>query len=180
LGCDSVIWRRFGKEHGEDDGFRVNAPEVVRQGLRGEIEKIRSGSSDRTWVRVSDKLIVERSNRPEGEVCYYLPEPHLLIIQNSMIVPEWPWYVHIGITEYDTDLACWVFTDHFVDVLVQADQTTHTVLDLDDLVNARSIGLLDTDEMNTILLSTQALLDRIREGDFPAGLIPASEGIGGA
>jgi len=108
-----------------------------------------------------------------------LPDQYLLIIQNSRIVQEWPWYVHIGTTEYDADLACWVFTDYFVDVLVQADQTTHTVLDLDDLVKAGGLGLLDTDEMNAILLSTQALLDRIREGDFPAGLIPVSEGSGG-
>ena len=108
-----------------------------------------------------------------------LQEQYLLIIQNSMIVPEWPWYVHIGATAYDEDLTCWVFTDYFVDVLVQADRSTHTVLDLDYLVKARGLGLLDTDEMNTILLSTQALVDRIREGDFPGGLIPVSEGSGG-
>ena len=158
----------------------MNAPEVARQSLREKIVKIRSGSSDRRWTLESDKPIVERTDHPEGEICYCLPEQYLLIIQNSRIVPAWPWYVHIGATAYDEDLTCWVFTDYFVDVLVQADRSTHTVLDLDDLVKARALGLLDADEMNTILLSTQSLLDHIREGDFPAGLIPVNEGIDGS
>ena len=154
----------------------MNAPEVAREHLRVKIEEIRGVGTDRTWSCESDTMIVERSDLPGDEICTYLPEQHLLIIQNSKILPGWPWYVHIGTTEYDSELACWVFTDHFVDVLVRADRMTHTVLDLDDLVEARRIGLVDTDTMNTILLSTQSLLDLIREGNFPAGFIPCEDG----
>ena len=169
--CDPVIWRRFGKEHSEDDGFRINPQDVVARSLRLKVEKAGNLEPDVwPWTHVSDDLIVERPTDRQGQdrtTLYYLLKRHWLIIENSPMAPGWPWYVHIGTTQFDQDLDCWVFTDHFVDVLVGEDLTTHTVMDLDDLAEARRIGLVDDDMLNDILIRTQELVDSVREGSFP-------------
>ncbi len=36
-----VVWRRLGKEHGEETGFRVNPPEVVEAHLREKTLRFR-------------------------------------------------------------------------------------------------------------------------------------------
>ena len=169
--CDPVIWRRFGKEHSEDDRFRVNPPDVVDRSLRQKVEEARKLEADVwPWTRVSDDMIVERPTDRQGQdrsTLYYLPKRHWLIIENSSLVSGWPWYVHVGTTQFDPDLDCWLFTDHFVDVLVGEDLTTHTVMDLDDLAEARRIGLVDDETMSDILIRTQELVDGIRDGAFP-------------
>ena len=36
-----IVWRRTGKEHGEDSGFRANPPEVIAAELRSKAETFR-------------------------------------------------------------------------------------------------------------------------------------------
>jgi hypothetical protein len=166
-----VIWRRFGKEHGEDSGFRVNTKEVVRKSLRRKAEKAHKlSSAEWLWTQISDDLIVEHTTGARGldeSVLFYLPKRNWLVIANSTLVPGWPWYVHVGTTIYDPQVDCWVFTNHFADVLVREDRITHTVLDLDNLAEANQIGLIDGDTMSDILEQTQRLVDLIRDGEFP-------------
>jgi len=53
------------------------------------------------------------------------------------------------------------------DVILQQDNRTHTVLDLDDLGQAYTLGVITADEMVQILADTQRLIDEIRTGAFP-------------
>ena len=80
---------------------------------------------------------------------------------------QWPWYVHMGRVEYSQKLNTWIFTDLFVDVLVQADNLTHTVVDLDDLGQATGIGLVSGHETKQILTNVQELINLILAGNFP-------------
>lgn len=165
-----VIWRRLGKEHGEDDGCRVNPPDIVEHHLSQKAEKARSRSQeDWPWEAVSEGLLIERSEAEpaEGTTNFCLPDTSCMVIQNSTQVAGWPWYVHIGTTVFDARFDCWVFTDLFADILVAADLKTHTVLHLDDLAEANRIGLIDEEGVRSILKSTQAVVDVIREGAFP-------------
>ena len=81
--------------------------------------------------------------------------------------PNWPWYIDIGTTEFRADLDAWVFKDLFVDIIVQHDNISHSVLDLDDLAEVHSLGLVGGKEVEDILRSTQVLLDIIRSAEFP-------------
>jgi hypothetical protein len=170
-----VVWRRLGKEHGEGEGFRVNPPEVVSAHLGGKAARfLETPSEDWRWWRISDDLIVERPFPAVGfcpeTVIYYLPRRRWAVIEHASfpaLGPDWPWYVHIGSTEYSPELACWVFTDLFCDVIVQDDLCTHTVLDLGDIGMAHGIGLISDEQLASVLDSTQELVDCVRAGSFP-------------
>ncbi len=171
-----VAWHRYGKEHGETDGFRVNPPEVIDAHIRDRVERSRCTDENQwKWYQISEDLIVERmflgeiSHEPRRTI-YYLPK-RLWVIQEHFhapsLGPEWPWYVHIGSTTYDEGLQAWVFKDLFADIIIQNDQKTHSVLDLDELAQAHEIGLVDDTELRAILHSTQELVDLLRKGEFP-------------
>ena len=168
-----IVWRRTGKEHGEDTGFRANPPEIVDASLRRKADDFRRAPpSEWSWWRFSDNLLVEK-NLPGGDqqvLYYHLPERHCMIVENATIPrlgPDWTWYVHMGDLEWRSDLECWVFTDLFIDVLVHRDCRTHTLVDLDDLAQAIDIGLLTPDRASGTLRHAQTLIDTIRSGDFP-------------
>lgn len=179
-----VVWRRFGKEHSEDDGFRKNPEDVVSSSLQSKIEKFRKTESDDwRWWQVNEHLIVEK---PIGTkycgpdaVVYYLPRKNWVILENARFsgAEEWTWYVHIGKVEFSEKLKTWIFTDLFVDVLVQADNRTHTVTDLDDLGKAVGIGLISDAETKEILEDTQNLVDLICSGNFPPDELEDREGL---
>jgi hypothetical protein len=168
-----IIWRRFGKEHGEDDEFRNNPADLVKAGLRAKAEASAQTPPDqwRWWCQDSDLLVEKPYGKNFGpdSAIHYLPRQDWIIVENIHLPrqPQWTWYVHIGKIEFSVDLNTWVFTDLFVDVLVQADGKTHTVVDLDDLGRAVQIGLIDTTATTHILQRTQTLLDLIGAGDFP-------------
>lgn len=169
-----VTWRRFGREHGEDRGFRVNTPEVIRKHLQAGVDRFsQTPEEDWRWYEISDELIVERPMIGIGQNSdtriYYLPKRNWVILANASFpsLPDWPWYVHIGKIERDDALDAWVFTDHFADVIIRADGMTHSVLDLDDLASVAELGLIDPPTVTDILIDTQRLVDSIRLGKFP-------------
>lgn len=183
-----VVWRRFGKEHGENQGFRVNSAEVVEAHIRAKLEQsITTPEGDWRWWQVSQGLIIERGRRvypgvseDRGlqEIIYYLPQRNLALMWRPGYVNtgrEWDWYVHIGSTEFDGNYDCWVFCDLFVDVLVARDCTTHGVYDLGDLACALEIGLIDPRQMSSVLMATQSVVDDIRAGKFPLDEIVAQD-----
>ena len=170
-----VVWRRLGKEHGEGLGHQVNPPDVVSRHVADKVARAcNQPDDDWRWWQISDDLIVERplpgiGYSPETAI-YYLPRRKWAIIENMCLPrlgPDWPWYVHVGRTCWDDDHGCWVFTDLFCDVIVQADRRTHTVLDLDELANAFRLGLVSAAGMADVLDSTQELVDMIYAGECP-------------
>jgi hypothetical protein len=167
-----IVWRRTGKEHGEE-AFRLNTADVVDRSLRHKVEAMRpTAESQWRWWQLSEDLLAEKGgpNSDPGLCFYYLPERHWVVAENAIsgsMGPDWPWYVHVADVDWRADLGSWVFTDLFVDVLVHADRRTHTVVDLDDLALAIDLGLVAPDQAARILEHTQRLIDAIRAGDFP-------------
>jgi predicted RNA-binding protein associated with RNAse of E/G family len=173
-----VVWRRLGKEHGEHSGFRVNTPDVVKRHLRDKVERFRATADPEwRWWRISEDIIIERpivtgeiQIVSDRTVIYYLLDKNWVIIQD-VIYPgfgsDWPWYIHIGDVTFDDRLDCFVMRDLFCDVLVRANCSDHTVLDLDELGKAHQLGLVTGDDVLTSLSSTQELIDQIRGGMFP-------------
>ncbi len=170
-----VVWRRLGKEHGENAGYRVNPDEVVNQHLDTKLDSFRqTDETDWKWWHINENLLVETSEETNdaGDVTtnYYLPHRNWLIVENFPYGGNhdgWKWYIHIGSTRYDDTRSCWIFTDWFSDVLVKPDNVSHTVLDLHDLARGFELGLIAKEEMTEILISTQTLVDSIRNGQFP-------------
>ncbi len=170
-----VAWHRLGKELGEG-GFQVNPPDLVESYLKEKVSKFRAtDESDWRWFKISEDLIVEKPF--EGQfgcgpetLCYYLLDRNCFIHENvcfPALGKDWPWYIDIGVTEFRTDLDAWIFKDWFVDITVKDDLSTHSILDLDELAEARRIGLVNNDEMDQILRSAQNVVDLIRSGQFP-------------
>jgi hypothetical protein len=169
-----IIWRRFGREHGEDQGFRINPPDVIQGHLRRNVDRARrTAEEDWRWYQVSDDLLVERplggAGQSSGTRIYYLPKRNWVILEGASFssLPDWPWYIHIGRTEWNEELDAWVFTDLFADAIVQADGVTHSVLDLDDLASVTELDLIDAPTLTETLTNTQHLVDDIRRGRFP-------------
>ena len=132
-----AAWRRFGREHGEDQGFRVNSADVVRAHIESRVAYFRETADDQwRWWQVNDDLIIEKPVATGGAdtIIYYLPAKQIMILENPSFssLPDWPWYVHMGTTEFDEKLDAWIFTDLFVDVIVKEDCQTHSIMDLDD------------------------------------------------
>ena len=169
-----VAWRRLGREHGEDKGFRVNPPDVIEAHLQSTVDRFRkTPPDDWRWWQVSKDLIIVKpiSNETCGPdaIIYYLPGKNCVIMENASYesLPEWPWYIHIGSTEFHDELDSWVFTDLFADIVVQSDTRTHSVLDLDDLAYIVELELIGPSQLTQVLVETQHLIDSIRYGRFP-------------
>lgn len=176
-----IVWRRLGKEHGEQAGYRVNPDEVVRQHLEEKLNRYRqTDEADWKWWQVNENLLVETSEETNAAgnntIHYYLPRENWLIVKNfpyGSSQGDWKWYIHIGSTKYDEARSCWVFTDWFSDVLVKTDNVSHSILDLHDLAQGFGLGLVTKEELGEILISTQKLVDAIRNGEFPSREIEA-------
>ena len=86
-----VVWRRLGKEHGEEAGFRVNPPEIVDKHIQDKVIRFRSADpADWRWWQVDHDVIVERPRiaSPSGgfmeETIIYLGWP---LIRRGILVP---------------------------------------------------------------------------------------------
>ena len=180
-----VVWRRFGKEHGEGPEFKVNSPEVVSAHIRKKTEAFRkTNDDDWRWYQPSEKLIVEKPFPGEGfgptTVIYYLLDRSWTAMENihfSGLGREWTWYVHVGDTDYYQAHNTWVFADHFADIIIKDDLNTHSVLDLDDLSQAYELGLVTGTKLVGIMGVTQELIDMVRAGDFPPPELDGREEI---
>ncbi len=167
-----VVWRRLGKEHGENQGYRLNPPEVVEEHIRSKVEAFRqTPDDDWHWFRLSDDLIVESGVGGESSIAYHLPLKGWLLMDQpkwSTLDPSvWRWMAHIGDMSYSDEYGCWIFTDLFADIIIRRDHVTHEVLDLDDLAQAMEMGLVSQEQTIRILRSTQELVNLIRDGGFP-------------
>ena len=172
-----IVWRRLGKEHGENSGFKVNADATVDSHIREKVESFRATApGDWRWWRVSGDLLVERplitldsKTFTEKTLIYYLPQDDWVIMQNVVLrmYGTESWYIHIGDISRDPDYDCWIFTDLFADVVVAGNRRDHTVLDLDELAKAYDLGLVDERTVCRVLRSTQAAVDLVSRGEFP-------------
>jgi hypothetical protein len=166
----TIVWRRFGKEHGEDE-FRRNDDAIVRLSLEEKVEHARSRSTpDCPWHRISDQLLIERIATTTGCTCgvlCYFPA------RGCLIEDRWDdagnsveWRIHVGATGYDESLSSWVFTDWFVDILLDPASGRYLLEDLDDLALVHELGIVDDALLHRILQTTQNLLHTL-ETDFP-------------
>lgn len=171
-----IVWRRLGKEHGETSGFKLNPPDVVAAHLQSKIDLFKETPEyDWRWWQASPDLLIEKpfpsTACDESSVIYYLPKRNWVIVENMNVPPElgdnWIWYVHLGSIQYDEAERHWVFTDLMVDIVIDSDRYTHSVLDLDDLAEVFQLGLVDSTQMAEVLRSTQEMVDLIRAGEFP-------------
>jgi hypothetical protein len=165
-----IIWRRFGKEHGED-AFRLNDSDTVLRHLTTKAEGARETTADPwPWYHVSDQLLMERVTNAAGGTAgllSYLPERECLIEDRWDDAGEsHEWCIHLGSTEYDEALSSWVFTDWFVDIIWSPSSGRYRVVDLDDLADVHQLGVVDDLLLHHILQSSQALLDSL-ENAFP-------------
>lgn len=167
-----IIWHRFGKEHREES-FKVNPPDIIHQDLKQKAEKFhQTPASDWRWWQLSDDLLIEkgRPDKNPNTLYYYLIKKHWLIIENASLPklgPDWAWYIHIGDTQWHSDLNAYVFKDLFLDVWVHKNNQIHTVVDMDDLAKAIDINLITAQQSSHILRQTQTLLDTIQQKQFP-------------
>ena len=176
-----IVWRRTGKEHGEDE-FRVNSPTVIDEHIRNKVEDLRS-TPDKywRWWQLSDEVLVEipepdEHYKPSSRI-YYLPKRHIVAIADLRFggfrglprpwEPELYWYVHIGTVEFEPAYGAWVFSDLFADVLAARDGSVYRIKDLDDLAEVLRLGLVDEEKTAFILERTQALVEAMRNNEFP-------------
>ncbi len=176
-----IVWRRTGKEHGEDS-FRINSPTVVDEHIRGKVESIRTTpDQDWRWWQLSDEVLVEipepsKHYKPSTRI-YYLPKRHCVAIadlrfggfrrERQSWEPELYWYVHIGAIEFDPAYGAWVFSDLFSDVLASRDGLIYRIKDLDDVAEVMRLGLIDKEKTAFILERTQDLIETMRKNEFP-------------
>lgn len=179
-----VVWRRFGKEHGETSGFKVNPPSVVETHIQQKVEHFTQTPAERwRWWQLSNGLVIEKypadTNFDTSATIYYLPPKRWAMMQNpgNFFGEDLGWYIHIGETVYEPTYGCWIFTDLFCDVLVKKDNQIHSVLDLDDLAEAFEIGLITETKLLQILRDTQALVNLIWKGNFPPAEVEACQKI---
>ena len=170
-----IVWHRFGKEHGEDSGFRKNPPDVVARSIE-EKRLAREKTDPRRWemFSLSDEVIIEFPKRlqyyNDKTTFYYLPRRNWTVMDRHYhrgFDPPWRWYIHIGDISRSDDEEIWVFRDLFTDVLVQGDGHTHKVYDLDDLADVLDKGIIDDADCSRILRYTQDTLNTIQSGAFP-------------
>nr|AGC72846.1 hypothetical protein [uncultured bacterium A1Q1_fos_1246] len=170
-----AIWWRYGKEHSEDDGFRVNPPAVVEQHLDAKAAHFRA-TAPATWRWWGEgNLIVERPD-PDGygygadTRIYYLVDRGLTIVENIHLPAPWTpwsWYIHLADIFYDARRQCWISKDLFCDVILTPDGRRYHVNDLGDVGHALYLGLLSAEQATHILRRTDALLEAIVLGHFP-------------
>lgn len=169
-----VVWRRLGKEHGEGSGFRKNSPDTIGKHIEDKVERFRRvPNEDWRWWQIDEELIIEKPLPETGlsdhSVIYYLTKLNCAVIEDfSPRKPDrWFWYVHIASFDYAARLETWIMTDLFADIVVGKAGQDHAVLDLDELAHAARIGLIQADQLYAALESCQAILDGIRNGQFP-------------
>jgi predicted RNA-binding protein associated with RNAse of E/G family len=174
----TVIWHRFGKEHGEGAGFRVNARSLVDKYIKKKVAFFDGiDQSDWRWWQISDNLIIERPIITEKSVVvtkktiiYYLIHKNWVIMENveyPELGPGWPWYVHIGDITFHPKYNCWIMKDLFCDVVIKKNAIDHSVMDLDDLAHVIQLEMVSQKELVQTLESTQQLVNLIRNGGFP-------------
>ena len=166
----TIIWRRFGREHGEQT-FCLNDAATVHSHLVAEVEQARQTPENQwRWYQINDRFLVERLTSPQGQttgLLSYLPQ------HNWLIEDRWDeagrsveWCIHLGSTLCDEALSSWVFTDWFVDVLWNPSSNRYRVEDLDDLALVHQLGIIDDVLLHHIMHSTQLLLAAL-EHSFP-------------
>ncbi len=170
-----MAWWSYGKEHHGDD-LRLNSPETIASHLDAKIASFRATPNDEwRWWQVDDDLLVERP-KPDSRWCgpdtriYYLVRRGLGIIENIHYPPpddRWTWYIHLADIFYDPARECWIMKDLFSDILVDGDERTCRVLDLDDLADALDLGLLTPAQTSEILRRTDLTLTAVAKGAFP-------------
>jgi hypothetical protein len=170
-----VIWWRYGKEHGEGNGFRLNPSAVVEQHLDAKAAHFRATPDDQwCWWRAGN-VIVERPNPksygygPDSRI-YYLLERGVTVVENIHLRDPWqgwPWYIHLADIVYDARRDCWISKDLFCDVILTPDGRRYHVHDLGDVGHAHQLGLLSAEQTTQILRRTDALLEAIALGHFP-------------
>ncbi len=170
-----AIWWRYGKEHSEDDGFRLNPAAVVEQHLDAKVAHFQATAPETwRWWREGN-LVVERPN-PDGygygsdSRIYYLVDRGLTIVENIHLPDPWRpwiWYIHLADIFYDARRQCWISKDLFCDVILTPDGQRYHVNDLGDVGYALQLGLLSAEQATQILCRTDALLEAIALGRFP-------------
>ena len=176
-----IVWRRTGKEHGEDF-FQVNPPEVVEKPILNKIEQFNNTpDSEWRWWQLSDEVLVEipapsAHYKPSTRI-FYLPKRHFVAIADLQFggphhrrqswEPEMYWYVHVGDIAYESRYGAWIFTDLFTDVLSSRDGLIYRVDDLNDLAEAMRIGLIDPERAAFVLERTQVLIAAMGRREFP-------------
>ena len=179
-----VVWRRFGLEHGETSGFKVNPPSVVETHIQQKVEQFTQTPEEHwRWWQLSDELIIEKfrtdNDFDASMTFYYLPKRRWAMVQNpgNYFGEDLGWYIHIADIAYEKTYGCWLITDLFCDVLVKKNNQIHSVLDLDDLAEAFEIGLITETKLLQILRDTQGLVDLIWRGNFPSAEVEACQKI---
>jgi hypothetical protein len=175
LSKTQIVWWRFGKEHGEEKGIRLNSPDLISAALN-QRAAIFAAVPDESWrwYQVDEKLLVERP-QPSAHYgsdtrIYYLLKDGLTVVENIYLPPprdKWTWYIHIGDTFYDRSRELWIQRDLFVDVVIEEELRHHRLLDLHDVATALDIGLIGAQDVSMILRRTNKLLQAIGEGRFP-------------
>lgn len=170
-----VVRWRYGKEHGGDD-VRVNPPYLVTEQLDEKAAAFRATPADAwRWWQVDDTLVVERPE-PDGlwygpdTRIYYLLKRGLAIIERPAhpdLDDSWHWYVHLAHIFHDHSRDCWIEKDLFCDLLIDRTCRHTHVIDLDDLADALTIGLVDVNEASDVLHRLQQLVTAVADGAFP-------------
>ena len=176
-----IVWRRTGKEHGEDS-FRVNSPSLVDGHISRKVEGQRSTPDAQwRWWQLNDEVLVEipkpsEHYKPTSRI-YYLPKRHCVAIADLRFggfrgeaqswEPKLYWYVHIGAIEFEPSYDAWVFSDLFTDVLASEDGLIYRIKDLHELGEVMQLGIIDQAQAAFILERTQALVDAMYQRQFP-------------
>lgn len=115
-----------------------------------------------------------RKDLHHGFSCYYLDEG----IKVSRFYREDEsllfWYCDIVDYDYTEETDTYIVTDLLADVIIYPDGFVK-VVDLDELVTARSAGLLSDGMLDKALLRLDRLLKLIYAGDFPKFQKPTEE-----
>jgi len=180
-----AIWWRYGKEHGEEDGFRLNPAAVVAQHLDAKAAHFRATAPETWCLSRAGSLIVERPDPngygygPDSRI-YYLVDRGLTIVENIHLPDPWrawSWYIHLADIFYDAQRECWISKDLFCDVILTPDGWRYHVNDLGDLGQALELGLITPKTAHQILRRTDALLEAITLGQFPFPEIVAARAL---
>jgi len=180
-----AIWWRYGKEHSEDNGFRINPPAVFEQHLDTKAAHFRATPDERWRWWCEGNLIVERPD-PDGygygpnTRIYYLVDRGLTIVENIHLPDPWQawtWYIHLADISYDARRECWISKDLFCDVILTPDGRRYHVHDLGDLGHVLELGLITSATAHQVLRRTDVLLEAITLGQFPFPEIAAARNL---
>lgn len=170
-----AIWWRYGKEHGGDT-VQINPPYLITEQLDQKLTAFRAQPADNwRWWQVDTDLIVERADPtapgygPASRI-YYLLGRGLVVVENphrSALDDEWTWRLYLADIFYDEGRDCWIKKALFCDLLVDRTCRHSRVLDLDDLADALTIGLIAPNEASDILRHVETIVNAVADGEFP-------------